>query len=260
MRALSVLHAVNLPEMSSLDDITRATGLPKPTVVRLLETLAAAGYVKKEGRAYRVTSRVIQLSAGYQTEAMVSEAGSSIINEVTHRERWPLALAVLKDDTAVVCASTLRVAPLATGYSTGRRGLSLVSHALGRAYLAFCATDECNRLLDRLSHSPDPADALAQHREQAQALIRRIRNDGFAERDPMIQPQATSTIAVPVPLRDSVVATLGLTYFPSAIDRAELYRRYLPLLQGAAARIGERIETLQAAWKDGLQANSVARS
>src|SRR5690606_20940741 len=150
IRALSVLQAVNRPGVRTLDEITRATGLPKPTVLRLLETLAAAGYVRKEGnnRNYRVTSMVTSLSSGYEVDALVAEAGSTIIQEMTHREKWPMALAVLKDQNVVVCSSTQRTAPLATGYSTGRKGLSLVSHAMGRAYLAFCSSDECDRLLD----------------------------------------------------------------------------------------------------------------
>ncbi len=246
IRALKVLQTVNLPEANSLDEITRATGMPKPTVLRFLETLIAAGFVNKaEDGTYRVTSLAITLGAGYQVDAMVAEAGSTIIQELTHREKWPLALAVRRDTTAVVCSSTLRSAPLSTGYTTGRKGLSLISHALGRAYLAFCTSEECDRLLEALSRSLDPADSLAQHPDKAKALIRRIRDDGFAERDPMIQPQATSTIAVPVPLHDSVVATLGLTYFPSAVSRAHLYDKYLPLLQQAASGIGKRLENLQ---------------
>jgi IclR family mhp operon transcriptional activator len=247
LRALSVLEAINSPDRRSLGEITNLTGLPKATVLRLIETLVAAGYVRKsdDGRTYSVTSLVRGLSAGFQTEALVSEAGGEIIKDLTQREKWPLALAILKDNQAVVCATTVRTAPLATGHSTGRRGLGLLSHALGRAYLAFCEAEERRELLSALSCSSDPVDMMAKHPERADAMIRRIRSDGYAERDPMIQPQATATIAVPVRKGDSVIASLGLTYLPAAISRKAVLDNYLPLLQSAAERTSVNIEKLR---------------
>ena len=45
LRALDLLAEVNRTSLATVGDLHRRTGLPKPTIVRLLETLMAAGYV-----------------------------------------------------------------------------------------------------------------------------------------------------------------------------------------------------------------------
>ena len=67
VRALEVLSLISRDRGSTIAELHHDTGLPKPTLVRLLETLAAAGYVAKdEGRReYRVTHLVERLSVGF---------------------------------------------------------------------------------------------------------------------------------------------------------------------------------------------------
>ena len=47
MRALHVLEVLNRKTASSLGELHAATGLPKPTLVRMLDTLIAAGYAMR---------------------------------------------------------------------------------------------------------------------------------------------------------------------------------------------------------------------
>ena len=44
-RAIEILRIVNQLRVASVKDIFSATGFPKPTIVRMLETLIADGYV-----------------------------------------------------------------------------------------------------------------------------------------------------------------------------------------------------------------------
>ncbi|MBN9009232.1 MAG: helix-turn-helix domain-containing protein, partial [Rhizobiales bacterium] len=46
-RGLAVLRAMNARMHSTLADLHRDTGLPKPTVFRILETLRDEGYVRE---------------------------------------------------------------------------------------------------------------------------------------------------------------------------------------------------------------------
>ena len=56
-RALELLNAMNERQPCTLADLHVATGLPKPTVFRILATLKHEGYVKREGGLgqYRLT-------------------------------------------------------------------------------------------------------------------------------------------------------------------------------------------------------------
>ena len=66
-RALNLLDAMNERQPCSLAELHHATGLPKPTVFRILATLEAEGYVRSEGALgqYRLTARI---GISYRTE------------------------------------------------------------------------------------------------------------------------------------------------------------------------------------------------
>lgn len=75
-RAIHLLHELNRQRVSSVRHLHGATGLPKPTIVRLLDTLIALGYVVNDRRqgGYQVTSLVRSLSAGFHGDPLVVEA------------------------------------------------------------------------------------------------------------------------------------------------------------------------------------------
>ena len=62
-RAFHLLHELNRQRVSSVRQLHQATGLPKPTIVRLLDTLIGLGYVVNDRRqgGYQVTSLVRSL-------------------------------------------------------------------------------------------------------------------------------------------------------------------------------------------------------
>jgi len=57
VRALDLLRALNRRPISSVDDLYVATGIPKPSIVRLLQTLEARGLVRHASQhgAYYLT-------------------------------------------------------------------------------------------------------------------------------------------------------------------------------------------------------------
>ena len=66
-RTLQILELMNRVPVVRVQHLAQETGLPAPTVVRLLETLMSAGYVRKIGRqaGYCVTEKVAALGAGH---------------------------------------------------------------------------------------------------------------------------------------------------------------------------------------------------
>jgi IclR family mhp operon transcriptional activator len=123
--------------------------------------------------------------------------------------------------------------------------LSLLGRALGRAYLAFCPVSERSMLLDMLARSQQIEDRLATERKRALSLLAAIRKQGFAERDPMVEPRSSGTIALPIIVNARVLATVGMTYFTSALDRTEIIQRYVPLVKGLADNIAASVSSLQ---------------
>ena len=88
-----------------------------------------------------------------------------------------------------------------------------------------------------LASSGDPEDEAARDRDSALMLLAMIRRAGFADRSATVEPKSSSTLAVPVMLGRKVVATVGVTFFTSAIPKAEAIVRYVPPLKEMAKNI-----------------------
>ena len=134
--------------------------------------------------------------------------------------------------------------------------LQLMSRALGRAYIAFCPPGERNLLLRMLAASGDPEDAVARDRAAALTLLAMIRRAGFADRSPTVEPKSSSTLAVPVMLGRKVLATVGVTFFTSAVPKAEAIAQYVPPLKEMARNIQTSVVLLRErnAPEEGAQA------
>jgi IclR family mhp operon transcriptional activator len=161
------------------------------------------------------------------------------------RIKWPLAVALQERHAMVVRYSTIPLSPLALRHSTINMRLSLVSRAMGRAYLAFCSAEEQQATLQALAHSSDPEDYLARDTERVRELLDGVQTARYAIRDPSVWP-ASNTLAVPVFNRDGVAASMGMTFFSSAMTAAQAVDKYLGELRSAADRISERLQALPA--------------
>lgn len=216
-RTLQILELMNRAPVVRVQYLAQETGLPAPTVVRLLETLINAGYVSKIGRqaGYCVTEKVAALGAGHHGLPQVFDVAREAAEALTRRTLWPTALATLDVDALVIRFSTIPMSPLSHYQSTINRRMTLLDYAHGRAYLSFCPSQERAHLVALLQQSaatPAEAEAIAQRAETVVALTRA---SGFGERTGNIQPE-THSIAVPLRLRAKLVGTLGITYFARA--------------------------------------------
>ncbi|MGD9942100.1 MAG: DNA-binding transcriptional regulator [Burkholderiaceae bacterium] len=247
VRAVRLLQALNGQPVSTLDLLHRQTGIPKPSLVRLLQTLAGLGLVRHAPQhgAYYLTSQVRSLSSGYHSEPRAVEAAAPILDELTERIKWPLALAVHDGDAVVVRYSTIPKSPLSLLHSTLNRRLSLVSRALGRAYLAFCEPDEADAIIRALQASDDPEDRPARDLDSLREVLAGIRAQGYASREPSVRP-VSNTLAVPVMDGGRVFAAIGMTFFSSTMSVDEAVRRHLGDLREASAQITAALRQLDA--------------
>lgn len=241
LRAFALLRELNRRRASSIKELHAVSGLPKATIVRLLKTLCDAGYVTNDRRqgGYQVTSNVKALSCGYHGDPLVVEAARPWAIEFTRQHRWPIAIATLEQDAVAVRLSTIPDSPMSPFHGTINLRLDLLTRALGRAYLAFCPEPERAVLLDTLGMQ-GPA------RETALSMLARVRDAGFALRDPTVEPRSSNTIAVPILRGGEVLATIGMTYYNAAYRLPQASSTFVPLLRALARRIGESAASLEA--------------
>lgn len=242
VRAIDLLQALNRQPVSTIDLLYRQTGIPKPSLVRLLQTFEAKGLVRHAPQpgAYFLASGVTALTAGYHGEPRVVEAAAPLLDALTPQVKWPLTLAVFDGDAVVVRHSTIPKSPLSFLHSSIGMRLSLAGQALGRAYLAFCPRGEQTLLMATLAQSTRPEDALARDRAALRRVLTETRRRGYALRDPAVRPES-NTIAVPVMDGRQPIASIGLTWFASTMAPDEAARRYLARLRETADTVARRL-------------------
>jgi IclR family mhp operon transcriptional activator len=247
-RALRVLQEMNLQPYTSVGHLHARTGLPKPTLVRILQTLEHAGYVESDPRVggYQLSALVSSLSSGYHKEPMVVEAGRPWAIAVTRKHQWPVSISLLDRDAVVVRFSTVPDSSVSPFHKTVNMRLPLITRGMGLAYLAFTPQEEFDLIIGMLRNSDDPEDELARHPEKLNRLVTLTRERGYAVRSPQVEPRNSNTIAVPV-FNDNgrVVASLGLTYFTSAFSsQNEASERYGSVLKTASKEISKDLARL----------------
>jgi IclR family mhp operon transcriptional activator len=246
-RTLRLLEELNRHRMASLHTLHLATQVPKSTISRLLKSLILLGYVANDHRqgGYTVTSRVKLLSYGFHGDPLVVEAARPWVIAFTRQHQWPVAIAILDGTAVAVRFSTVPDSPVSPFHGTINSRLSLLGRALGRAHIAFCPPAERSKLLDKLAASDRPEDLFAREREQVLAMLSSTRCQGFAERDPRVEPRSSGSIAVPIMIDDQVLATVGMTYFKSAVSQRDVTTRYAPLVLSLGENIAKSISALR---------------
>jgi IclR family mhp operon transcriptional activator len=241
-RALDILRAVNRLRIASILQIHEVTGFPKPTIVRMLETLLGEGYVARDNMCggYIVTSRVHELASGHQGISQIIEIARPFAIELTRDMKWPIGIGVLDDDAIAIKFWTGSISPLVhTNTVLGLRP-DLATTAMGRALLAYCPDSERERQIHRMRN--DPARAFGEAEEaQLRSILRQVRIDGYATRDPKTQPYRISTFAMPIREGEIVHALINISYFTTAVPKSEIVEKILAPLRATTAKIEDAI-------------------
>ncbi|UJQ94728.1 helix-turn-helix domain-containing protein [Mariluticola halotolerans] len=245
---MRILQELNLQPYTSIARLHARTGLPKPTLVRILKTLEESGFVENDQRlgGYQVSAQVSSLSSGFHKEPMVVEAGRAWAIAVTRKHQWPVSISLLDRDAVVVRFSTVPDSSMSPFHATVNMRLPLITRGMGLAYLAFTSEEQFALIIDILRSTNDPEDAMAHHPRELMKLVDHVKEVGYATRARHVEPTNSNTIAVPIINGEGrVMASLGLTYFTSAFkSQAEACERYVPVLQLAASEITQDLARL----------------
>jgi IclR family mhp operon transcriptional activator len=163
-------------------------------------------------------------------------------------------VAVPDGNAVFIRYSTVPSSPLALLHSSINMRLSMVTRALGRAFLAFCDSDERDIILTALSVSPEPEDSFARNLPAVRRVLSEVRTRGYATRDPRVRP-VSNTIAVPIFENARVVATVGLTYISSALRPEQALKDHLGRVKEISLEISSRLARLNGAAGDAASAS-----
>lgn len=247
-RGLLVLQALQMQPDSSLQELHVFTGISKPSLLRILHTLARSGLVTRrlaDGR-YRIGATLSHAPSRREHRDRIAEAAAPILERLCQRVSWPSDLMVPAGDHMEIRETTRARSPILLQQERIGLPVNWLQSAVGRAYLAYCPAKERQRIVDLLRGSTRPEDRLARDPTRLNAVLAEVRARGYGTRDATHTggyyggpPHADGLFSIAVPLRDGsrVLGAINMLWLKTAFSIEVFATRYLADLQETAAEI-----------------------
>ena len=252
-RGLHVLAKLREMRAASLHDLHKGTGIPKPTLTRILYTLYRQGLVwQRMADGAFLPSHLMLQRGRLDDTAWLVEIASPVLERLCERVMWPSVLSVPRlDHMEVVETNSPRAYfdELPAG-PIGFRA-NLLRSASGRAYLAFCPDAEREAVLRRLRDRDVAGHELAHDPVAVRRIVAATRRRGYSVRAPDFGghysktrrelDDGRSSIAMPVRSGGHVLACVNLTWRRKALTLTQVVDRYAGDLRTAVTTIEGRL-------------------
>ncbi|WP_281349553.1 IclR family transcriptional regulator domain-containing protein [Microbacterium rhizomatis] len=230
MRAFDAQH----PELT-LSEVARRASITRAAARRFLLTLETLGYLRFDGKSFRLTPRVLEFGFSYLSALSLPEIAQPHLETLSRDVGESVSAAVL-DGTDIVYVARVPTRRIMSVRITIGTRFPAYATSMGRVLLAgmpeagvdaALAASSPQHLTDRTLTAP----------EELRAELDRVRAQGWALVDGELEPGLRS-IAVPVRGRDGgVVAALNVSTSATRDSVERLTDEYLPPLRDAAAAV-----------------------
>ena len=247
-RGLRVLQALQMQPNSSLHELHTLTRISKPSLLRILYTLAQSAVITRrlaDGR-YRIGSNLSQAPTRREHRDRIAEAAAPVLERLCQRASWPSDLMVPAGDHMEIRETTRTRSPFLLQQESIGCGVNWLLSGVGRAYLAFCPANERQRIVNLLQSSSRPEDRLAHQPDRLHAILHETRARGYGTRNATHvgghyggPPHSDGLLAIAVPLRDRgrVLGAINMLWLRPAYTVKSFAALHLPDLQAASAEI-----------------------
>lgn len=246
VRGMDVLQTVNREGSVTLTRICELTGLPYPTVFRIMQTLIGNGYVECEPtrKWYRATLLTKSLSSGFQDDSRLVKVSRPYIVKLTDKFTWPISITTRVGNMMMVRDSTHSLTSLTlSNYAPGFT-LPIAECSTGKVYLAFCSDEERRIIRKGFDVLGSPADRMGAMLMDGESLLTDIRQKGYATQARNTytsNPGKTSSIAVPLMHEGKLFGCMAIIFFTVGIKMEKAQDSFVEDLKASAAEISARL-------------------
>ncbi|MFB4320036.1 IclR family transcriptional regulator [Actinomadura sp. 21ATH] len=230
-RAFELLeHLADAGGEMALSELTEVSGLPMPTIYRLMRTLVNRGYVRQEpSKRYALGPRLIKLGegAGRLLGSWARPALTRLVDEVGETAN----MAILEGDEAVYVAQVPSRHSMRMFTEVGRRVRPHCT-GVGKALLSQLPERRVREILGRTGMEPQTPNTFTDP-DALVAELARIRERGYAVDD---EEQEIGVRCVAVPLPGAPALTALSVSGPSARMKPETVDDVVPVMRDVAKR------------------------
>jgi IclR family transcriptional regulator, pca regulon regulatory protein len=236
-RGLEVIRAFDSdhPAMT-LSQMAGRTGMTRASARRFLLTLENLGYVRADGRQFRLTPRVLDLGYAFLAALDISDLVLPHMEHLVKRVDESSSLSVLDGDEIVYVLRVPVRKVMTVRLAVGAR-LPAFASSMGRVLLADLPEAEQRKRLSRRPLKPFTPFGIYKIPALLKEL-RRVRTQGYA----LVQQElelGLCSLAVPIRHSQRVVAALNVGMRWHATRERDALDNVLPALRETAAAIEE---------------------
>jgi len=247
-RGLRVLEALEAQPISSLQELHTVTGISKPSLLRVLQTLEQFHLVSRrlgDGR-YRAGTNLARRPRRNARYDRIAEAAAPVLDRLCQKISWPSDMMVPAGDHMAIAETSQTRTPFLIKAGGIGSPVNWLMSGVGRAYLAHCPEREKEEILKRLCRSDKPVDRLAREPKRLDRILVETRQRGYAIRDPGFvggfygtapQDDGLAAIALPLLDRGRVHGAINILWVKTAHTLEDFTRRHLADLQHAVEEI-----------------------
>lgn len=235
-RGLSVITAFGPDHAEmTLSDVARSTGLTRAAARRFLLTLVDLGYVRLDGRLFRLAPRVLDLGYAYLSSQSLPGIAAPHLERLVRETHESSSMAVLDGHDIVYVARVPTSRIMTVAINVGTR-FPAYATSMGRVLLGGLDDDALETYLGTVEMGELTEHTVTSVDRLRESLVD-VRQQGYALVDQELE-HGLRSIAVPVRnRRGNVVAAVNVSSHVSRITKDKARRQFLPPLLDAAAKI-----------------------
>lgn len=211
----------------SSSEIADHLGIPRSTTLRILFTLEAQHFIRKEGKQIVLGSALIHLGNKAQKSLSIRELAEPLLDKLTSFTRETSQLAILSSNKSMILEVYDSPHPLS---AHSRQGTTADLHcsATGKVLLAFLNREELGPMLDQIDYQTRTSNTLS-NKEDLLVELGSIRNRGYSI-DEEEYHEGIRCIAAPVFDACGIAAySIGITASTSRFTKSKIkpYANYV---------------------------------
>jgi len=239
-RGLAVIKAFSAERPAqSLTEVAEAAGLTRAGARRILLTLVHLGYVRVDGRQFRLTPKILDLGFAYLSSTPFWNAAEPIVEALAEEVRQSCSIAVLDGNESVYVLRVPTRKIMALNLSIGSR-LPAINTSMGRVLLSGLTEAELDAVISSSKPSPETESTVVDAQE-LKKIIAQTRRQGWAL---VNQELELGLISVAAPIRDRngrIIAAINTSGISDGEGSEDRMKQFIEPLKEAADKISEVI-------------------
>ena len=223
-----------------LQEITKATGLPKATAYRLLKTLIEHDYVHyfSDSATFHLGPKVMSLGFSSLSALDLTEVAQPYLEDLSKRIDQNVNLGILDGIDIVYVIRIKKRRIIGINLQVGSR-LPAHNTAIGQALLAFLSPAGLESFNKKLSENRERAEQIGANGQILLKKLTQVREQGYALSDGEFAIELRS-ISVPVfKNKGEVEAAINVPVHSQLCSRETLVNDYLPSLMEVAKTLSQ---------------------